>query len=237
MTRVSGRRSRLAGVLFDVDGTLVDTTYLHTVCWWQALHQNGRDVPMARIHRGIGMGSDQLLARLLGEGHDPEVGRRISTAHADLYGVFRERLTPLPGARDLLQRCADQGLTVVLASSAKSDDLRVLRAALDADEFITAATSSMDADESKPAPGILQAALESSALKPADVVYVGDSVWDVEAAGRLGISCVGLECGGTGAAELTAAGAIAIYADPAELLAAIDDSPLGQNWPPAAGKH
>ncbi|MGX6601082.1 HAD family hydrolase [Micromonosporaceae bacterium Da 78-11] len=214
------------GVLFDVDGTLVDTTYLHAVSWWEALRQHDRDVPMSAVHRGIGMGSDKLLDHLLGADRDRDDDEAMSLAHDVLYGAWWERLRPLPGAADLLRAVAGRGLAVVLASSAKEPELRRLRRVVDADDVITAATSSSDAEQSKPASDILQAALEQSGVDPEQAVFVGDSVWDVQAAAKLDIPCIGLVCGGTSAAELTEAGAVATYDDPAALLAALADSPI-----------
>jgi HAD superfamily hydrolase (TIGR01509 family) len=216
------------GVLFDVDGTLVDTTYLHAVAWWEVLRQHDRDVPMAEIHRGIGMGSDRLLDHLLGEDRDTSDDETMSTAHDVLYGAWWERLRPLPGAADLPRACADRGLAVVLASSAKAPELKQLRRVVDADEVITAATSSADAEESKPAPDILEAALEQSGVDREHAVFVGDAVWDVKAAGKLGIPCIGLTCGGTSAAELLEAGAVETYETPAALLAALDGSAIAK---------
>jgi HAD superfamily hydrolase (TIGR01509 family) len=215
--------SKHLGVLFDVDGTLVDTTYLHTVAYWEALRQQDVDVPMAEIHRAIGMGGDRIIGHLLGPDRDESGDEKIQQAHDVLYGSWWERLRPLPGAAPLLRACAERGLTVVLASSAKQPELDQLRRVIDADDVIAAATSSSDAEQSKPAPDILQAALDQSGIDPDDAVFVGDSVWDVQAAGRLGIPCIGLTCGGTSAAELRDAGAVATYADPAELLARVRD--------------
>jgi HAD superfamily hydrolase (TIGR01509 family) len=219
------------GVLFDVDGTLVDTTYLHAVCWWEALRQHDADVPMAKIHRAIGMGSDKLLDHLLGKDRDRSADDLMSSAHDVLYGAWWERLRPLPGAAGLLRAVAGRGLAVVLASSAKETELGKLRRVIDADDVITAATSSADAEQSKPAPDILQAALDQSDVDPHRAVFVGDSVWDVEAAARLDIPCIGLTCGGSSAAELSEAGTIANYDDPAALLAALDDSAIGRLEP------
>jgi HAD superfamily hydrolase (TIGR01509 family) len=213
-----------SGVLLDVDGTLVDTTYLHAVAWWEALRQHDDDVPMAAIHRAIGMGSDKLLDHLLGEDRDRSADEQTMTAHDVLYGAWWERLRPLPGANDLLRGLAKRGLAVVLASSAKEPELERLRQVVGADDVFTAATSSRAAEQSKPAPDILQAALDQSDVDPRRAVFVGDSVWDVQAAARLDIPCIGLTCGGTSAAELTEAGAVATYDDPAALLAALDDS-------------
>jgi HAD superfamily hydrolase (TIGR01509 family) len=212
------------GVLFDVDGTLVDTTYLHTVAWWEAIRQHDHDVPMAEIHRAIGMGSDNLLEHLIGAGADDG----MADAHDVLYAAWWERLRPLPGAADLLRACAERGLAVVLASSAKAAELAKLRRVLDADDVIAAATSSSDAERSKPAPDIVQAALDQSDVDPRRCVFVGDAVWDVEAAGRLGIPCIGLTCGGTSAAELEDRGAVATYENPAALLKSLDDSAIAR---------
>jgi HAD superfamily hydrolase (TIGR01509 family) len=191
------------GILFDVDGTLVDTTYLHTVAWWEALRQHDADVPMAEIHRSIGMGADHLVEHLLGPDRDEEQDEKMAAAHDILYAAWWERLRPLPGAAALLREA----------------ELRQLRRVIDADDVITAATSSSDAEQSKPAPDILAAALDQSGLDAGNTVFVGDSVWDVESAAKLDIPCIGLTCGGTSAAELRDAGAVATYPDPAALLA------------------
>ncbi|MEV1290235.1 HAD family hydrolase [Micromonospora sp. NPDC049679] len=220
-------QNRPAGVLFDVDGTLVDTTYLHTVAWWEALRQSDHGVPMARIHRAIGMGADNLLDHLLGADRDRGDDDRLRAAHTSLYAEYWPRLRPLPGATDLLRACAGRGLRVVLASSASGRELDTLRAVLDADDVVTGATSSSDAKRSKPAPDIVEAALADAGLEADRVVFVGDSVWDVAAAGKLDIPCAAVTCGGTSHAELTEAGAVAVYQDPAALLAALDESPIG----------
>jgi len=217
-----------SGVLFDVDGTLVDTTYLHTVAWWEAMRQFDHDVPMAEIHRGIGMGSDKIIDHLLGSDRDRSADDEMTTAHDILYGAWWERLRPLPGAKDLLQACAGQGLAVVLASSAKGSELKILRRVIDADDAVAAATSSSDAEQSKPAPDILEAALDQSQVDPRQCVFVGDAIWDVKAAAKLDIPCIGLACGGTSAAELEAAGAVETYKDPAELLRNLENSAIAK---------
>ena len=150
---------RPAGVLFDVDGTLVDTTYLHTTAWWSALRQAGHDVPMAIIHRSIGMGADKLLDHVLGAGRDRSRDDQLRAAHFALYAEYWSRLRPLPGATALLRACADRALRVVLASSASATELAALRRVLAVDDVITGATSGSDAEETKPAPDIVQAAL------------------------------------------------------------------------------
>lgn len=221
-----GRRKR--GVLFDVDGTLVDSSYLHTVAWWQAFRQVGLDVPMASIHRSVGMGGDKLLDRLLPPGRDKSGDASILAAHGAVFSTFWPALRAFDGARDLLAQCYESGFAVALASSARAQDLEVLRSTLRADSYIHAATSANDAKEGKPDPDILEAALDATGLQAGDVVYVGDAVWDVYAAARLGIPTIGLTCGGTGAAELLEAGAVEIYENPRDLLTNLRDSAIGR---------
>lgn len=222
----------IRGVLFDVDGTLVDSGYLHAVCWWQALRQHGHDIPMATIHRSVGMGSDQLVPHVLGTSADDlgddQLGA-LAAAHDALYATYWDRLQPLPGARDLVRRCHDAGFITVLASSAGATELGVLRAALDVDDVLDHATSSDDSDASKPDPGLVQVALDKAGLRPDEAVFLGDSVWDVEAAGKAGLACLGVECGGTSEAELREAGATDVFRDPAELLDRWATSPLGRS--------
>jgi HAD superfamily hydrolase (TIGR01509 family) len=217
----------LKAVLFDVDGTLVDTNYLHTVAWWEAFAQAGHDVPMAPIHRAIGMGSGRMLDSLLPGDRDTDADEAIKTSHSALYSVYWSRLRPLPGARRLLRACHDQGLRVVLASSADPDELEVLRAALDADQAIDAATSAGDVEASKPAPDLVQVALDHAEAGPEESVFIGDAVWDVRAAQKAGVPCIGLLSGGSSRDELTEAGAAAVFDGPADLLEEFPDRLTG----------
>ncbi len=217
-----------AAVLFDVDGTLVDSSYIHTLAWWQAFRQAGYDVPMASIHRSVGMGGDRILARLLPEDRDADGDADIMTSHAAVFSTFWPSLRRFDGARELLVQCHDSGLAVALASSARDRDLEVLRGTIDADAHIHAATSSADARESKPAPDILVAALETLGVAAANAVYVGDAVWDIYAAAALDIPAIGLTCGGTSEAELRAAGAVEVYENPRSLLDNLAGSAIGQ---------
>jgi HAD superfamily hydrolase (TIGR01509 family) len=222
---MSGQEERY-GVLFDVDGTLVDTSYLHVVAWWEALRQSGHDVPMRLIHRGIGMGADKILDYLLGTDRDTSGDDTIATAHTALWTPYWERLKPLPGAADLLRACAARGLRIGLASSASKAELAALRRAIDADDVVHTATDKDDAGSSKPDPDVISVALERLGLTAERVVYVGDSVWDVEAASKLGIPCIGLTSGGLAASELHDAGAVETYGYPADLLAALESSAI-----------
>jgi phosphoglycolate phosphatase-like HAD superfamily hydrolase len=215
----AGRGGDARAVLFDVDGTLVDTNYLHAVCWGEALRQQGRPVPMATVHRAIGMGSQELLDHLLGPDRDHEQDDVLDAAHLALYKQFWGRLQPLPGSVALLRKCAGNGLRTVLASSASEGELAALRSALAADDAITGATSSDDAGAGKPAADILLAALDSVDASVERSAFVGDSVWDGQAAKKAGLPFVGLTCGGTSEAELRENGAMEVWRDAEQLLA------------------
>ena len=219
---------RKAAVLFDVDGTLVDSTYLHTLGFWQAFRQAGYDIPMAAIHRSVGMSGDKILAHLLPAGRDRSGDEAIEASHAAVFATFWPALRPLKGAKELLAQCFESGLAVALASSAKEQDLKVLRSTLQADAYIHAATSSKDAAQGKPEPDILVAALEAVRVEAGDAVYVGDSVWDIYAAAKLKIPAIGLSCGGTSEAELREAGAVEVYESPQALLDQLKDSAIGR---------
>ncbi|MBO0898175.1 HAD family hydrolase [Arthrobacter sunyaminii] len=216
------------GVLFDVDGTLVDSNYLHTVAWWQAFRRMDLDVPMSAVHRAIGMGGDKLVEHLLGEERDKDQDEKLDATHGAIFSTWWPALRSFDGARELLLACADKDLTIVLASSATGPELEVLRTVIDADSAIAAATSSADAEESKPSPDILQSALDSSTLTAEDTIFVGDSVWDVKAAAELKIPTIGLLCGGTSEAELRDAGATEIWENPRDLLENLESSLLGK---------
>ncbi|MET3810247.1 HAD superfamily hydrolase (TIGR01509 family) [Arthrobacter sp. UYEF3] len=217
-----------AAVLFDVDGTLVDSSYIHTLAWWQAFRQAGHDVPMASIHRLVGMGGDKILDRLLPGDRDTAADDTIMISHAAVFSTFWPSLRRLDGARELLAQCFDSGLAVALASSARDRDLGMLRTTIGADAYIHAATSSADAKESKPSPDILVAALKAVGVPAGNAVYVGDSVWDIYAAGALDIPAIGLTCGGTSEAELRDAGAAEVYESPRALLNSLGGSAIGR---------
>ncbi len=218
--------------LFDVDGTLVDTNYLHAVTWWEAFAQAGHVVPMAEIHRAIGMGSGLMLDKLLPQDRDTGDDADIRAAHSALYATYRSRLRPLPGAADLLRACKRQGLAVVLASSADEPEFNMLRAALDAEDAIDAATFSGDVEASKPAPDLVQVALDKVGVPAGEAVFTGDTVWDVQACQKAGVPCIGLLSGGISRDELTSAGTAEIYPGPGDLLASLGESLLAR----AAGR-
>lgn len=218
------RADQRPGVLFDVDGTLLDTNYLHVLAWWRAFVDGGHGPqPMDRIHRAIGIPSEGLIRHLIGT-DDPETAE----AHTRRYEPLRDDVEPFPRVADLLRTCAERGATVILATSGKAGDLDWMQPAIGAEDAVAGATTSEDVDAGKPEPDLLTTAIRDHGLDPTATVVVGDTVWDVEAAVKAGLPCIGLTCGGISAAELTDAGAAAVYADPAALLDAFDDSPLGR---------
>ncbi len=211
-------------VLFDIDGTLLDTNYFHSVSWWQALQEAGEDIPMARIHPLIGMGSDQLLQDLLGEERDG-----LSSLHSKYYKPYKEMLHAFPRSAELLAAVSERGAQVVLATSSKEEDLDQLLAAIGADEDVIDEIVHGDmVGASKPAPDIFAVALERLELDPDQTIVVGDTKWDVEAAAKLGVKVVAVLTGGTTRQDLTDAGAVAVYEDVGDLLDHLDDSPLAR---------
>ncbi len=212
------------GVLFDIDGTLVDTTYTHTIAWAQALRATGHgDVPMAHIHRAIGLGAPKLVEKLLGR-FEP----RVKDAHTDFYGPWLHRLRRFDAVPELLHATARLGLVVGLASSASPTESAHLREALGCDDVVAAMTDSGDVEQAKPEPDVVQAALHKTGLDAGDALFVGDTVWDVVAARRAGLDCVCVLTGGISAGELREAGAVAVYRDARHLLAELGSSPIGR---------
>jgi HAD superfamily hydrolase (TIGR01509 family) len=227
-TRMSPPGGLRRGVLFDVDGTLIDSSYIHTISWWGAFRQHGYDIPMASIHLYVGMGGDRLVDSLLPSDRDRDADRDIMSSHGALYASHWPALRAFDGAKDLLAQCHACGLAVALASSARKKDLQVMKATLDADAYIDGATSANDAKESKPAPDILVAALEAIGVEAGNAVFVGDAVWDMKAAAALGIPSVGVTCGGISATMLRDAGAVEVYEGPRDLRDNLTSSAIGR---------
>ncbi|MEV6765970.1 HAD family hydrolase [Streptomyces sp. NPDC051105] len=210
--------------VFDVDGTLVDTNHLHVVTWWEAFRQAGRHVPMRDIHRAVGLSGGDLLDHLLGDDRDPDEDEQLTAAHHALYATYFERLPALDAAGDLLRALAGRGWHIVLATSASGAELSALRRAIDADDVILGAASADDVAEGKPAPDPVQQARELAGVPSERTVFVGDTVWDMKAAARDGVTPVAVLSGGIPRADLETAGAQAVYRDPADLLGHLDSS-------------
>jgi len=215
----------IRAALFDIDGTLVDSNYLHVEAWSRAFAEIGQPVDAWRIHRSIGMDGEKLLDDLQPEANS-ETRERVTALHSDHYGSLASRLRPFAGGPELLRELTSRGVVVVLATSAPQKELEALRSTLQVEDAVDVVTSAEDVDTAKPAPDIVQVALKRAQTAADESVMIGDSVWDVKAAGRAGVQCIGLLSGGISRAELLAAGAIAVYSGTAELLDRLDDSPL-----------
>jgi HAD superfamily hydrolase (TIGR01549 family) len=210
--------------ILDIDGTLVDTNYHHAIAWFRAFRQHDIVLPIWRIHRHMGMGGDQLIASLCDDRTEEEKGDDIRAAEKVLYAELMGEVEPLRGARELIEDLKDRGHRVVLASSAKEDEVDHYLDLLDARELADDWTTSADVETTKPAPDLVTAAMEKAGT--GESVMVGDTTWDVEAAGRAGIPSVTVRTGGFSAAELRDAGAVAVFDSIDELREALDETPL-----------
>lgn len=213
---------RLDVALLDIDGTLLDSTYHHAVAWARAFAGAGHPVPVWRLHRHIGMGGDRLIPAVTSAEVAARLGEELTERHTRAYDEMIGETGLLPGARELLDGLRAAGLQVVLASSSQPQHARHALDLLDASDRADAWTTSEDASESKPDPELLEAAL--ARVEGSRAVMIGDATWDVYAAARVGVPTVGLLSGGFGEEELRAAGAVAVYADPADLLASLDEA-------------
>jgi HAD superfamily hydrolase (TIGR01509 family) len=228
-TTRSGRQggAALRGVLLDIDGTLLDSNAAHAESWRDALAEAGRDVPASRIQPLIGMGGDKLIPIVTGLADDHPDAERLRQRRGE---IFRERylpgLRPTPGAAELVGRLREAGLRLVVATSAGGSELEGLLERAGVPELGQLATTSSDADRSKPDPDIVAAALALAGLRPTEAVMIGDTPYDVDAAARAGVPLVAVRCGGW--PDRALAGALAVYDDPADILRGWLQSPFGQ---------
>lgn len=217
--------SRPPAVLFDIDGTLVDSNYLHVHAWARAFHDVGIAADSWRIHRSIGMDGSTLVKTLSCDADD-DTKERLKDLHSRYYKELTPLLRVLPGAREVLDRVASMGLQVVLATSAPHDELSILREVLDRDDLVSEMTSSADVDTAKPQPDIIRVALDRAGVTADRAVFVGDSVWDTEACRRAGVTSIGVLSGGMSREELTAGGARMVLEDARQLTEQIGDTPI-----------
>ena len=212
------------GAILDVDGTLVDTNYHHTVAWYRAFRRHGIVLPLWRIHRHIGMGGDQVVAALAGQEVEVEQGDDVRAAEKTLYRALIEEVEPFDGARELIADLKERGHAVVLASSAKEDEVDHYLDLLGARDLVDGWTTSADVEATKPEPDLVLAAIEKAGS--GEAVMVGDTTWDCEAAGRAGVATLAVRTGGFSAQELEEAGAAAVFESIAELRERLDETPL-----------
>lgn len=219
----------IKAVLFDIDGTLVDSNDFHVLAWEMAFGDVGAKFSRQQIHDQIGKGSDMLIPALLPDA-DEDAQKALSEAHGAAFKrLFLDKVRPFASADALLARVHEAGQQVVLASSASTEELDHYVALLDAGEIVAASTSADDVARTKPAPDIFATALDKlPGIAPDEAIVVGDTPYDIEAAGKCGVAAIGVRSGGFADAVLSEAGAIAIYDDVAALLADYDRSPLGR---------
>ncbi len=217
-------------VIFDVDGTLIDSVDLHAKAWVDAFHDYGHEVGFEEVRRQIGKGGDQLMPVFLSEDQLDAIGDDLEEHRGKILKErYLPQITAFPQVRELLQRLRADGKQIALASSAKEDELSTYKQAAQIEDLIDEETSSDDAESSKPDPDIFQAATKRLGGKsPEQVMVVGDTPYDAEAAAKAGLRTVGLLCGGWSEDELKQAGCIAVYKDPADLLAHYAESPLAR---------
>lgn len=211
-------------VVLDLDGTLVDSVYEHVVAWQRAFHRVGRHVGAMRIHEAIGMGGDKLVAHVAGEAAETAVGDDVRALHDTYFEGTLRTISALDGASELVEALADQGRQVVVASSSPAAVVEELLDLVDTRAKLCAVVTASDVDDSKPAPDLVQAAVERAG--GGSGIAVGDATWDVLAAEAAGVPCIGLRSGGIAAERLLIAGASGVYDGPADLLAQLADSPL-----------
>jgi HAD superfamily hydrolase (TIGR01549 family) len=220
----------IEAVIFDIDGTLVDSVDLHAKAWQVAFEKFGKDVSFGAIRRQIGKGADQLLPVFFSKDELDQFGDKLDSYRSKL---FKEEYLPtvkaFPKVRELFERIKEDGRQIALASSAKDDELKAYKTIARIDDLIKTETSAGDVKKSKPYPDVFAAALEELGNIPPDqVIAVGDTPYDAQAAGKINLRTIGLLCGGWNEEELRRAGCVAIYQDPADLLARYDSSPLAR---------
>ena len=221
----------ITAVIFDIDGTLVDSVDLHAEAWQVALERFGKKVSFAEVRRQIGKGGDQLMPVFLSQREMEKFGEELEQYRSQLFKKeYLPRVTAFPGVRQLFERVRQDQKRIALASSAKGDELKTYKTIAGIDDLIEAETSSDDAERSKPYPDIFEAALaELGDVPPDKILVIGDTPYDAQAAGKANLRTVGLMCGGWNEEELRQAGCIAIYRDLADLLSRYDDSPICRN--------
>lgn len=214
-------------VLCDLDGTLLDSNHFHAEAWQRTFENFGFQVSFEQMVRQIGKGGDKVIATYVPEDRIPELEEDLKNFRKDLFHrEYMDRIVPFSDAKNLLKRMRQEGLRVSVASSTNKEDLHAFLMLLRVHALVEAHTTADDAEQSKPAPDIFQAALKKLDIQPHEALALGDTPWDVEAAGKAGVKTVALTCGGWTEQELREAGAIAIYRDPADLLRRFAGSPF-----------
>ena len=217
----------LKGVIFDVDGTLVDSNDAHAESWVDTFAEAGYDVPFSAVRPLIGMGADKLLPRTIGVSNESETGKRLISRRSEIFhDKYLPTLRPFSGTRELVQRVRSDGLKAIVATSAKDKELKELLKAATVQDLMEEKATASDAKRSKPDPDIVHAAVEESKTPPNQLLMIGDTPYDIEAAGKAGVRAIGFRSGGWSDADLK--GAVEIYDGPADLLAKYDSSIISE---------
>ena len=216
----------MATAILDIDGTLVDTNYQHAIAWYRAFRHHGILLPVWRIHRHLGMGGDQLVEALTDESTEERLGDQLRDTEKQRYFELIDEVEPMDGARRLIEQLKRRGHTVVLASSAKAEEVDHYLDLLRARELADGWTTSADVEETKPEPDLVKAALQCAGAPPQDAVMVGDTPWDVKAAARAGVPTIAVLTGGFAIEELTESGASGVFETVGELCGRLDETPL-----------
>ncbi len=218
----------MAIAILDIDGTLVDTNYHHTLAWFRAFRRFGITLPVWRIHLHIGMGGDQVVQALCGERVERERGDEIRSVEGEQYGELIGEVQTMEGSRELIVALKERGHTVVLASSAKEDEVERYLDLLDARSIVDGWTTSADVESTKPEPDLVHAALQRAGDVAGPAVMVGDTPWDVEAAKRADVQTLAVVTGGFSEQELREAGAATVFESVAQLRERLDETPLAR---------
>jgi HAD superfamily hydrolase (TIGR01509 family) len=217
----------LQGVIFDIDGTLVDSNDAHAQSWVDTFAEAGYNVPFGVVRPLIGMGADKLLPKTIGVAHDSDEGKKLTRRRSE---IFREKYLPrlraLPGSRELVLRVRANGLETIVATSAKDEELKGLLEAAEVADLMEEKATASDAKRSKPDPDIVHAAIAESGIPPDNLVMIGDTPYDIEAATRAGLPAIAFRSGGWDDAHLK--GAVEIYDGPLHLVTDYDSSLLGR---------
>ena len=216
----------IKAVIFDIDGTLVDSVDLHAHAWQETFKHFGKEIPYERVRHQIGKGGDQLMPVFFSQEELDEKGEEMEKYRGELFKRdYLPRVRAFPRVRELFQKIKDDGLRLALASSAKEEELEAYKKIARIEDLVEEETSADDADKSKPHPDIFEAALEGLGdVLPSEAIVVGDTPYDAQAAGKIKLRTLGVLCGGFPEAELKAAGCVQIFHDPADLLARYDES-------------
>ncbi|MGB9182201.1 MAG: HAD family hydrolase [Pyrinomonadaceae bacterium] len=218
----------IKAVIFDIDGTLVDSVDLHAQAWKEAFKEFGKDVPYEQVRHQIGKGGDQLLPVFFSREQLEEFGEELEEYRSKIFKRdYLPRVRAFPSVRELFQKIEADGKRIALASSAKEEELKVYKKIANIEDLVEEETSADDAEKSKPHPDIFKAALEELGdVEPSEAIVIGDTPYDAEAAGKIKLRTIGLLCGGFPEEELRAAGCLAIYEDPSDLLAHYEESAI-----------